>query len=165
MAPFGQMSRPAGLKLGSHFGRNHGGETARIPDSPSTIVPRTSPSVRPIKAMRTRPSRATSRTHSAPTRVLPQPRPQRASHSRQSPGGASWSSRAQNGQSYSRAASSSAFRLASHARRCASGSEASELALKRGADFVKVQVHDGVGAAVLGLEAVAHLQAVGGGVQ
>src|SRR5690606_1523882 len=46
------------------------------------------------------------RTHSAPARVLPEPRPPRISQVVQSPRGGSWASRAQSGQS-ARASSSS----------------------------------------------------------
>src|SRR6185437_3346471 len=43
------------------------------------------------------------RTNSAPVRVLPNPRPASNSHTRQSPGGGSCSSRAQKSQSVTRA--------------------------------------------------------------
>ena len=43
--PFGQVSRRF---EGSYFGTNHGGETARMPDSPSTTTSRTSAAVRAV---------------------------------------------------------------------------------------------------------------------
>ena len=45
------------------------------------------------------PEATMARTHSAPVRLLPQPRPARMSQVRQSPGGGSWSGRAQIDQS------------------------------------------------------------------
>ena len=89
----GQTSR---LRVASHFGRRSGGEQARMPLSPNTITSRTCSIVSPTSA--TRRERPTSngrepstsaRTHSAPARVLPAPRPPMTTHVRQSPSGGS----------------------------------------------------------------------------
>src|SRR5262245_30464780 len=65
------------------------------PLGPSIITSRTSCSVGPMRATRLTPRRSTrSRTHSAPARVFPAPRPPIISHTRQSPSGGSWLGRA-----------------------------------------------------------------------
>ena len=60
---------------------------ARMPDAPSTITWRASAAVGPTKAIRRRPALTSARTHSAPQRVLPKPRPVISSHTRQDPAG------------------------------------------------------------------------------
>ncbi len=61
---------------GSNRGRAPGGCTARRPETPSTMTVRASASVSPISAIRASGSaRAWARTHSAPARVFPAPRP------------------------------------------------------------------------------------------
>jgi hypothetical protein len=70
------------LRDGCHCGRCSGGCTASRPETPSIITSRTSCSVSPTSAIRATgwhangasPS-AWQRTHSAPPRVLPAPRP------------------------------------------------------------------------------------------
>ena len=58
----------------------------------------TSLALAPTRAIRNDPSaRASALTHSAPALVLPKPRPAEISQVRQSPGGGSWPSWAQNG--------------------------------------------------------------------
>jgi hypothetical protein len=86
-APVRQMRRPL---EGSNRGLVAAGETARMPLSPSTITARAPRSVAPTRAMRAsfRLS-AIERTHSAPARVLPKPRPPMISQVRQSPSGGS----------------------------------------------------------------------------
>src|SRR5690606_4515302 len=77
-APLSHTSR---LRLGSKRGRLPR-ETARMPEGPSIITSRTSPRVSPTRAMRPylyaakggKP-RTNAFTHSAPSRVLPEPRP------------------------------------------------------------------------------------------
>ena len=67
-APLGHMSR---LVDGNHSGRSSGGETARMPDGPSTISWRASSMLGPTNPIcRAMPSRTASRTVSAPQRVL-----------------------------------------------------------------------------------------------
>src|SRR5262249_48288713 len=84
-APLGQVSRRF---EGSYTGRNHGGETARIPLSPSTTVSRTSAAVGATKAIRRAwPDSARWRTHSAAQRLFPAPRPMSSNQVRQSPPG------------------------------------------------------------------------------
>src|SRR6516165_7753780 len=51
---------------------------ARMPDAPSTITLRASAAVGPTRAIRRRPALTSARTHSAPQRVLPKPRPGKA---------------------------------------------------------------------------------------
>src|SRR5712692_1063156 len=73
------------------MGRQSGLLTARIPLSPSTITLRASAAVSATNAIRPQRCRSTcSRTHSAPLRVFPKPRPAKISHTRQFPSGASW---------------------------------------------------------------------------
>src|SRR6516165_1848423 len=60
---------------------------ARMPDAPSTITLRASAAVGPTRAIRRRPALTSARTHSAPQRVLPKPRPVISSHTRQDPAG------------------------------------------------------------------------------
>jgi len=87
IAPPGQVSRRSD---GSQRGRVFGGATARSPLSPSIITARASPSEPPTSAIRAAGSAsATLRTHSAPARVLPKPRPAMTNQVRQSPGGGS----------------------------------------------------------------------------
>jgi hypothetical protein len=82
----GQVSRRSD---GSNAGTRPGGLIARMPLSPSTITARASPRVAPISAIRKPGSAsASSRTHSAPARVLPKPRPAMISQVRQLPAGA-----------------------------------------------------------------------------
>ena len=70
----------------------------RRPESPSIITSRTSAGVLATSAMRPDvPDSTRERTHSAPVRVLPNPRPAMSSQTDQSPGGAIWLSRAQRG--------------------------------------------------------------------
>ena len=84
-----------------------------------------------IRPIRPKPCLTRSRTHSAPVRVLPQPRPARMSQANHSDAGGSCSSRAQKRQSYSSAAFSAVVRLASSVWRRLGGSDRSELAVKR----------------------------------
>ncbi len=106
IAPLGHVTRRFD---GSYFGMSHGGLTARMPDSPSTIVSRASAAVGATRAMRPTLSFC-SRTHSAPTRVLPQPRPVMVIQIGHSPGGVCCFGRAQNDHSYrSVAASASVY--------------------------------------------------------
>lgn len=73
VAPLGQMIRRF---EGSYLGRNSSREHPMMPDSPVTMTSRTSAAVGPIKAIRLTPLFSTwSRTHSAPQRVFPNPRP------------------------------------------------------------------------------------------
>jgi hypothetical protein len=96
MVPFGQTRRRFD---GWNFGKNHGGEMARMPLGPSTIVPRTSAAVGPaMRMIGFSPDSAHARTVSAPVCVLPNPRPARMSHVAQSPGGRRWFGRAQSSQ-------------------------------------------------------------------
>src|SRR6516162_8040445 len=60
-----------------------------MPDAPSTITLRASAAVGPTRAIRRRPALTSARTHSAPLRVLPKPRPAISSHIRQDPAGGS----------------------------------------------------------------------------
>lgn len=86
LAPLGQTSRRS---AGAKAGRHHQGATDSSPEGPSTITLRASPKVAPTSAIRALPSpSAMARTHSAPARVLPKPRPAINSHIRQSPSGA-----------------------------------------------------------------------------
>ncbi|OYX96142.1 MAG: hypothetical protein B7Y74_02220 [Novosphingobium sp. 35-62-5] len=72
----------------------------RSPLSPSTITLRASCSDAPTSAIRASGLlSATLRTHSAPSRVFPNPRPAMTSHTRQSPAGACWLPRPQTFQS------------------------------------------------------------------
>ncbi len=69
--PFAQVRRRL---AGSYFGLSHGGEVARIPLSPSTMMSRTSAAVLPISTPR--PYRSLhQRANSLSVRVLPKPRP------------------------------------------------------------------------------------------
>jgi hypothetical protein len=86
-------------KLGSNCGASAPGAAASTPLSPSTMTLHTSVSEAPTSAIRALPSlRATSRTHSAPARVLPKPRPAQISQVRHASRGASCASRAQPSQ-------------------------------------------------------------------
>jgi hypothetical protein len=86
-------------KLGSNTGASAPGAAASTPLSPSTITLRTSVKLAPTSAIRAAPSaRATSRTHSAPARVLPKPRPAQISQVRHASCGGSCASRAQPSQ-------------------------------------------------------------------
>ena len=92
-APFGHTSR---RRLACHSGRRSGGEQARIPDGPNTITSRACASVSPTRATREQspaspgpPPSTCARTHSAPARVLPAPRPPRTTQVVQSPSGGS----------------------------------------------------------------------------
>src|SRR5712692_867236 len=77
------------------MGRQSGLLTARIPLSPSTITLRASAAVSATNAIRPQRCLSTcSRTHSAPLRVFPNPRPAKISHTRQFPSGANWLGRA-----------------------------------------------------------------------
>ena len=62
-------------RLGIHSGRAPRGCTASSPETPSIITSRTSCSLPPTSAMRCLGEAASARTHSAPARVLPAPRP------------------------------------------------------------------------------------------
>jgi len=86
--PFGQVIVPPFFE-GSNFGRHQGLALARMPLSPSTQTLRASSMVAAMMAPRETPAIARSWHHSAPTRVLPQPRPQIASQIRHTPAGAS----------------------------------------------------------------------------
>jgi hypothetical protein len=102
-----------------------------MPLSPSTITFLASAAVGATRASR-RAVRAVARTRisSAPVRVLPNPRPARSSHTRQSPSGGSWLGRAQNAQSKSNPRASSRLSAATRPFLRASGSEASQPACK-----------------------------------
>src|ERR1700730_12530217 len=93
VAPLGQVSRRF---EGSYWGQSHGGEIARMPDSPSTITSRASAAVGATNAKRRRPALTSDLIHSAPHRVLPKPRPASSIHTRHDPAGGSWLGRAQN---------------------------------------------------------------------
>src|SRR5581483_3616412 len=76
----------------------------RSPETPSIITSRTSAKVSPTSAIGPAGGGspvASARTHSAPARVLPEPRPPRRSHTSQSPSGASWSPRRRIDHSFS----------------------------------------------------------------
>ena len=82
VAPFGHSNirRPA-----IHFGRCSGGDTARMPLSPNTMISRACSYVSAISPIRRLAPAADGvgpstmpRTHSAPTRVFPAPRPPRS---------------------------------------------------------------------------------------
>ena len=82
VAPFGHSNirRPA-----IHFGRCSGGDTARMPLSPNTMISRACSYVSAISPIRRLAPAAEGvgpstmpRTHSAPTRVFPAPRPPRS---------------------------------------------------------------------------------------
>src|SRR5262249_43318395 len=127
--PLGQVKRRL---VGWYVGRHQGGEQARMPLSPSTTTSRTSAAVSATSARRRLGVRDHAITCSAPTLVLPQPRPERMSHTFQAPGGGNWLGRAQNcAQSYSSAASCSGVSCAKSASRSASGTSASRLAGER----------------------------------
>ena len=90
-APFGHRSRP---RLACHSGLRSGGEDAKIPLSPKIITSRTCATVSPTSAIRAQrpasrgPAPSTQlRTHSAPARVLPAPRPPMMIQLRQHPSG------------------------------------------------------------------------------
>ncbi len=83
IVPFAKTIR---RRLASKIGRGRGA-TARMPETPSTITSRASPSVSATSAIRSPGVRASSSTHSAPARVLPAPRPPIISQHRQSPSG------------------------------------------------------------------------------
>src|SRR5689334_15647804 len=71
MAPDGHVRRRL---LGSYVGRFQLGETARMPDGPSTHVSRTSAAVAPTMAIfLALPLSTWLRTHSVAARVLPKP--------------------------------------------------------------------------------------------
>ena len=71
-----------------------------MPLSPSTMTSRVSAAVGASNAiLPQRPCSIWLRTHSAPVRVLPNPRPAKSIQMRQSPAGSSCSGRAQNVQS------------------------------------------------------------------
>ena len=93
IAPFGQTSR---RRDASKLGRNRRA-IRQMPDTPSIITSRASPSVSATSAIRNSPARAcpvaSPCTHSAPARVLPEPRPPKISQLRQSPSGACCSRR------------------------------------------------------------------------
>ena len=72
-----------------------------MPDSPSIMTDWASSRVRATRAMRrAAPSSTCARTHSAPVRVFPKPRPARIIQVSQSPGGGNWDSLAWRGQAY-----------------------------------------------------------------
>ena len=120
-APFAQVRR---RRLGSHAGAMPGGDTARMPLSPSIITLRTSASDAPTSAILACGSlRADSRTHSAPARVLPKPRPAQTSHVCQSPAGGSCSGRAHSGQWKAMARASSCVSDAYQSNRAAGARE------------------------------------------
>lgn len=78
VAPFGHSTLRFELRYTGMF---HGGLHARMPDSPSTIVSRMSAAVGATRAILDIPCSSTcSRHHSAPDRVLPDPRPARNNH-------------------------------------------------------------------------------------
>jgi len=84
---------------GSKTGLCPGRQIASNPLSPSTITARASASEAETSAMRASGfASAIIRTHSAPERVLPKPRPAMIIQMRQSPGGGSCWGRAVNGQ-------------------------------------------------------------------
>jgi hypothetical protein len=117
-APFGHVRRRFD---GSYRGRSQSGEMAMMPLSPSTMTSRTSAAVGPTSAIRFLPLAISWRTHSAPVRVLPKPRPASRSHVRQSPRGASWRGLAQKDQSNSSCTSSSSLRSRRIAARSGAG--------------------------------------------
>src|SRR5690242_18894787 len=93
------------------------------------MTSRTAAAVGPTSAIRfARLSSAWMRTHSAPVRVLPKPRPASSSQMRQSPAGVIWVGRPQKRQSNARAAASASGRAASTSSFSSSSSELSELA-------------------------------------
>ena len=96
MAPLGQVS----LRLeDSHVGVFQGGQTDSMPESPWIIMSRTSCGVLATRAiLRDAPDSTRARTHSAPVRVLPKPRPARSSQMRQGSSDGIWLSLAQRGQ-------------------------------------------------------------------
>ncbi len=104
IAPFGQVTC---RRDGSKHGRSSAGCTARRPETPSTITLRASAKFSATKAMRASspPGSLTSwRTHSAPARVFPAPRPPNRIQLVQAPPpcasfGGNWSSRAHNSKS------------------------------------------------------------------
>jgi hypothetical protein len=80
---------------GSKCGLCPGRQIASSPLSPSTITARASASEDETSAIRASGlAWATIRTHSAPDRVLPNPRPAMIIQMRQSPSGGNWSGRA-----------------------------------------------------------------------
>ena len=86
IAPFGQRSRRRDTSKAGRWRR----AMRQMPEMPSIITSRASPSVSATSAMRKSdclPADATRCTHSAPARVLPEPRPPISSHVRQSPSG------------------------------------------------------------------------------
>ena len=84
-APEGQVSR---RREGSNLGRLPRGAIASSPLAPSTITLRASGSDAAISAIRAAGlASATARTHSAPARVLPNPRPARISQTVQGQSG------------------------------------------------------------------------------
>src|SRR3546814_19327876 len=91
------------------------GSQFKSPLAPLIITSRASAAVSATRAIR-QPGffSAISRIHSEPIRVLPNPRPARTSQVVQSPSGASWSSRAQNGQCHLSFAFSASVRDFSH---------------------------------------------------
>ena len=97
-APLGQVS----FRLeGSYVGLSQGGDMLMMPDSPSIMTDCASSRARATRAMRVARLFSTwVRTHSAPVRVFPNPRPARMSQVSQSPSGGSWESRAWSDQSY-----------------------------------------------------------------
>lgn len=87
---------------GSKSGRSSLSWHARMPLSPSTITARASVSEADTSAIRAAGCEvAMCRTHSAPARVLPKPRPAQISQIRHSPSGGSCSGRAHIGQNLS----------------------------------------------------------------
>jgi hypothetical protein len=81
MLPIGQISW---FRLGSHFSLTRWlRATASNPLTPSTMILRPSSIDAAISAMRRPPIDASRCTHSAPARVLPNPRPAIISHTRQ----------------------------------------------------------------------------------
>ena len=88
-APLGKTSR---RRVGWKAGRSLRKPTESSPLAPPSMTSRTACRVGPTSAMRRAPARTLSSTHSAPARVLPEPRPPSTSQSGTS--GAIWSSRA-----------------------------------------------------------------------
>ena len=110
------------------------------PEAPSTITSRASCSVGAISAMRRAPRHsAARRTHSAPARVLPAPRPPKNNQTRQSPVGGLWALFAQTRRKFHWiAAASRAVRVARKPFRFAGAKVARQSALNFSADIVKI---------------------------
>ena len=109
IAPFGQVTRRLdGSYSGVPLAVRH---TVSNPDSPSIMTSRASAEVRATSATRFLPPFTCCLTHSAPARVLPNPRPAIRSQVRHgTPVGACWLGRPTNRQSRTSASSCSGVR-------------------------------------------------------